>query len=98
MGVYQTGKESLYVNFSLLRLTYKQDSDGRSQFEAASGAAMDAGNSHDARRGWMRGESCCRKCFMHSQRQLEVEHGFAKAICDTGEEKKPALQLCTMSE
>lgn len=47
VGVYRTEKENLYVNFSLLRLTYKQDSDGRSQFEAASGAAMDIRNSHD---------------------------------------------------
>lgn len=35
---------------------------------------------------------------MHSHWQLEVEQGFAKAICATGEVKKPASWVLAMSE
>lgn len=67
-------------------MQYKQDGDKNRQSAAASVAAVDAGG------GWMWGEECCWKCFMCSQWQLEVEHGFVEAIPDTGDEKEPALQ------
>lgn len=59
---------------------YTQGAERRSPPAAASGTAMDARDSHDARGSWMWGESCCRRCFAHSQQQLEVEHVFCQSF------------------
>lgn len=83
--------------FSIVKIEM-QNGYWSSKSAAASGTAIDARDAHDARGGWIWSESCCRKRFMHSQWQLEVEHSFAKAICVIKEDKEPALQLCTLSK
>lgn len=55
----------------------------RSKRAAASG--LDLSESHNPMGGWMQVESHCKKSYMHSHWQLEVEQGFAKTICSTGE-------------
>lgn len=77
-------KKKKKVHFLILGLTYKEDDDRGCQPAATSG--IYATNSHDPRGGWS-----CRKCFMPSHWQLDVECCFAKAVCGTGEEKEPCF-------